>query len=418
MLRPPAVPLSLEEPGRHRLGVFTTADLTAAGVTKAEVATAVRRGTWVRLRPGILVTAADLAEVERTGRRPGLDALAVTTTLGRPSAVLSGATAAWVWGLPRPRSAGSVVELTDPNRWRRGRGWLMTRAALPDDEVTVRGAYPVTTAARTVVDAARSWAEVPAVAAIDAALLRGLTTRDELTRVVERQAYVPGIPRSVRAVALADGRAESWLETYGRLTFASLGLPPFVPQVELRVEGRLVKVVDGWYPGPALAVEFDGQVKYRRPSFERTPAEELWREKRVEDLLRSLGVQFVRVATEDLSGGRRALQERVRRSLARPGPVQREFQEVPRAEGRPRTDETGDDGWLPRVDDRVGASPTGRPGHVLPWVEPDSEGLSRVRTRLNPSEPGSTRIRPPPPSARAGGEDGARAQQPGRRVAR
>jgi len=370
VLRPPAVPLALDEPGRRRLGIFTSADLTAAGVTRAEVASAVRRGTWVRLRPGILVTAADLAEVERTGRRPGLEALAVTTTLGRPAAVLSGATAAWVWGLPRPRSAVPVVELTDPHRWRRGRGWLMTRAALPDDEVTVRGAYGVTTAARTVVDAARSWSEVAAVAAIDAALLRRLTTRTELAQVLERQAYVPGIPRSVRAVALADGRAESWLETYGRLTFAALGLPPFVPQVELRVDGRLVKVVDGWYPGPALAIEFDGQVKYRRPAFGRTPEEELWREKRVEDLLRSLGIQFVRVATEDLSGGRRTLEQRVRRSLAQAGPALREFNEVPRAAGRPRTDETGDDGWLPRADDRVGTSPPGstwtRPGAGRP----------------------------------------------------
>ena len=33
--------------------------------------------------------------------------------------------------------------------------------------------------------------------------------------VLDRQASVPGIPRAVRAVALADGRAESWLETCG-----------------------------------------------------------------------------------------------------------------------------------------------------------------------------------------------------------
>ncbi|MCZ2819723.1 type IV toxin-antitoxin system AbiEi family antitoxin domain-containing protein [Modestobacter sp. VKM Ac-2977] len=354
MLRSPAVPLALDEPSRRRLGIVTTADLSAAGVTKTEIASAVRRGSWVRLRPGVLVTAADLAEVQRTGRRPGLDALALTTALGRPDAVLSGATAAWIWGLPRPRSAVSVVELTDPHRWRRGRGWLMTRATLPDDEVTVRGAYRVTTAARTLVDAARAWPEVHAVAAVDAALLRGLTTRQELARVLDRQAYVPGIPRAVRAVALADGRAESWLETHGRLSFAALGLPPFVPQVELWVGGRLVKVADGWYSGPALAVEFDGQVKYRRPSFGRTPEEELWREKRDEDLLRSLGIQFVRVATDDLAGGRRALDQQVRRSLARPGPEVREFREVPRAEGRPRTEDTGDDGWLPRADDRIG----------------------------------------------------------------
>ena len=356
VLRSPAVPLAVDEPVRRRLGVFTTADLSAAGVSKTEIASAVRRGSWVRLRPGVLVTAADLAEVERTGRRPGLDALAVSTALGRPSAVLSGATAAWIWGLPRPRSARAVVELTDPHRWRRGAGWLMTRAALPDDEVTVRGGYRLTTAARTLVDVARSWPEVDAVAAIDAALLRRLTTRDELTAVLDRQVHVPGIPRSLRAVALADGRAESWLETAGRLTFAALGLPVFVPQVELRVGGRIVKVADGWYQDAALAVEFDGRVKYRRPAFGRTPTEELWREKRDEDLLRSLGVQFVRVTADDLAGGRRTLHERVQRSLAARGPVARGFEAVPRAHGRPRADDTVDDGWLRRADDRVRTS--------------------------------------------------------------
>ena len=60
------------------------------------------------------MTAADLAEIERTGRRPGLDALAVTTSLDRSSAVLSGATAAWVWGLPRPTGGPPIVHLTDP----------------------------------------------------------------------------------------------------------------------------------------------------------------------------------------------------------------------------------------------------------------------------------------------------------------
>jgi hypothetical protein len=246
------------------------------------------------------------------------------------------------------------VQLTDPAHWRRGRGWLMTRAALPDDEVTVRGAYRVTTAARTVVDLARSWAEVHAVAAVDAALLRGLTTRAELALVLERQATVPGIPRAVRAVALADGRAESWLETYGRLAFAALGLPPFIPQVEIWVAGRLQKVVDGWYPEAAVAVEFDGQVKYRRPGFGRTPEGELWQEKRKEDLLRSFGIRFVRVTSIDLGDQRDALDGTVRRLLSAPGPTELEFRAVPRAHGASQGLPTGDDGWLARADDRVG----------------------------------------------------------------
>ena len=356
MPAPLVLPLAVDVPVRRRLGLFTSADLTEAGIGKVEIATAVRAGAWVRLRPGVFVTAADLAEVTRTDRRPGLDALAVMASLDRASCAFSGATAAWIWGLPRPRSSGEVVQLTDPHRWRRGTGWLMTRATLPDEEVTVRGAYRVTTAARTLVDVARAWSEVHAVAAVDAALLRRLTRREELADALARQSCVPGIPRAVRAIGLADGRAESWLETYGRLTLAALGLPPFVPQVELWVDGRLLKVADGWYPEAALAVEFDGRIKYQRARFGRTPDEELWREKRAEDTLRSLGVRFVRVATEDLGSGRYALERQMRRSLAMPGPAVRDFDEVPRAEGRFRGEDTGDDGWLFRADDRVGAA--------------------------------------------------------------
>lgn len=325
-------------------------------MTGSEVRTAVRTGAWVRLRTGVFVSAQDLAEVERTGRRPGLDALAVVASLGRSSAVLSGATAARVWGLPRPRTGPPGVHLTDPHRWRRGRGWLMTRAELPDDEVTVRGTYRVTTPARTLVDVARSWPEVHAVAAVDAALLRGLTAREELSRTLGRQSRVAGVPRSVRAVRLADGRAESWLETYGRLTFAALALPPFVPQVELWSGGRLLEVVDGWYAEAALAFEFDGRVKYRHPQYGRTPEEELWREKRTEDAVRSLGVRFVRVAVEDLAPSRRQeLGVRVRRQLAVPGPAQRPFREVAREVGRTRFHDPEHDGWLDRADDRVGS---------------------------------------------------------------
>jgi hypothetical protein len=208
-----------------------------------------------------------------------------------------------------------------------------------------------------LVDVARSWPDVHAVAAFDAALCRGLTTGEEIRRVLARQVYVPGVPRAVRALELADGRAESWLETYGRLSFAALGLPPFVPQVELWVEGRLLKVADGWYPDAALAIEFDGRVKYRRARFGRTPDEELWEEKRREDLLRSVGVRFVRAVFDDLGPGRVELDRLVRRQLSSPGPSVRAFREVPRIAGRWRGEERGDDGWLARADDGVG-----RPG--------------------------------------------------------
>ncbi|WP_158657528.1 type IV toxin-antitoxin system AbiEi family antitoxin domain-containing protein [Blastococcus saxobsidens] len=121
MTAPLPLPLAVDEPARRRLGLFTTADLAARGVTEREVRTAVRTGAWVRLRTGVFVSAADLAEVDRSDRRHGLEALAVVAGLARPSAVLSRECAAWVWGLPRPRTATPVtVHLTDPHHWRQG----------------------------------------------------------------------------------------------------------------------------------------------------------------------------------------------------------------------------------------------------------------------------------------------------------
>ena len=69
-----------------RSGLFTSADLAAAGVTEKEVRTAVRSGAWIRLRRGSFVTAVDLARIEEDGGRHELDVQVVTTALARPDA--------------------------------------------------------------------------------------------------------------------------------------------------------------------------------------------------------------------------------------------------------------------------------------------------------------------------------------------
>lgn len=319
-----------------RLGLFGTADLAAAGITEREVRSAVRSGAWVRLRPGAFITAADLAAAEAAGRRPDLDVLVVTTALARPGAALGHGTAARLWGLPVPAGLPADVRLIDPARWRRGPGYVMTRADLPDEEVTTLGRHRLTTPARTLVDTAREWSELSAVAALDAALLRGLVTRASLEQTLLRHRFAPRIPRAVRAVAAADGRAESWLETRGRLRFRAAGLPPYVPQVELWADGRLLGVVDGWYDDAALAVEFDGRVKYVRPAYGGSPEEVLFEEKRREDAMRSVGVRFLRLVDDDLGPGWARVEARIRRELSVPGPAGRPFRAVPRPVGRVR----------------------------------------------------------------------------------
>ena len=289
-----------------RFGVFTTAEALAAGYGHSEIQNLTTSGVWVRLRRGVLITADDLAIARRRGRLHRLECIAVLLALGRPRASISHASAARLWGVPVPRAADDVIRVTDPERWRRGTGFLMSRAPLGRGEIWRAGPIRLTSAARTLVDCAREWALEDAVVAMDAGLLAERTTTDELRRTAAAVHGWPGASRAVRAAALADGRAESPLETRGRLRMLGAGLPPPELQIEIKDGGRLVGVVDAWFDEAAVAVEFDGQVKYTDPWRGRSPERVLWDEKRREDELRSLDIRVVRVIDADIDRGGRA----------------------------------------------------------------------------------------------------------------
>ena len=306
----------------------------AAGRTDAELRALLSSGRWTALRRGLYCATADL-DAATPARRFHLDLLALQRHLDRPRAVVSHATAGRLHGLRIPRP-DDVHRLTDPQHWRSGRGYRMTRAALPASDITRRGPFAVTTAARTLVDCARELAEVDAVAALDDALLRDLVTDGQLRAVLAGAPTHRGTPAARRAVDRADGRAESWLETAWRLRHLAAGLPPPQLQVEIWIAGRLVKVVDGWLPEHALAFECDGKVKYTDPYGGREPAEVLWAEKRAEDALRAAGIRVVRLVTGDVLDGWPALAERTRRELSAPTPALQAFRAVPRTRGRAR----------------------------------------------------------------------------------
>ena len=317
----------------RRLGVFTAAEARLAGYPDSEIRTAASSGRWVRLRRGVYVTAPDLARLEDGGQRHAVDCLAALAMLGRRDAVVSHTSAARLRGWPLRRNADASVRLTDPVQWRRGDGYLLNRAPLPPSDRTRRGPVPVTSPARTLVDCAREWPLEDAVVAMDAALLREHTTPAELAAAVAAAHHWPGAPRAARAVSLADGRAESPLETHGRLAIVGSRLPTPELQVEIRRSGALLAVVDGWYEDAAVAVEFDGRTKYTDPWRDRTPGQVLWAEKRREDELRALGIRVVRVVHTDVERGWPPVAERLRLLLATPGPALRSFTAVPRPRG-------------------------------------------------------------------------------------
>ena len=232
------------------------------------------------------------------------DCLAVLVSLD-PGPVVSHASAARLHRLLLPRDLDDEVRLTDEQQWRRGRGYRVARAALPAADLQSVLGFGITSPSRTLVDCAREWQLEDAVVAMDAAIHDGRVTRAHLRRAVLSASHWVGIGSAGRAVDLADGRAESPLETRGRLALLAAGLPRPELQVELHGTHGLLARVDAWFDEAALAVEFDGRVKYADPRDGRDPGEVLWREKRREDAVRELGVRFVRLAQDDVVGHRR-----------------------------------------------------------------------------------------------------------------
>lgn len=197
-------------------------------------------------------------------------------------------------------------------------------------------AFRLTTTARTLLDVAREEPLEDAVVAMDAALLARKVRQDDLVRAAERAGRWPGGPGAARALSLLDGRAESPLETRGRLRIVGAGLPRPELQVEIRMAGRLVAVVDAWFDEAAVAVEFDGRVKYTDPWRNRSPEQVLWEEKRREDALRALDIGVVRIADADLGSRWPSVEGSLRRLLGRPCPPVRRFTATPRPIGVPR----------------------------------------------------------------------------------
>lgn len=307
----------LRDAARRQWGAFTASDVRRAGLQPTDVQSALRRGEWDRLRRGVYVERAVLEDAGRWGDgvRHRLDCAAVLLCLGGQPAI-SHASAARLSDFVVPAPARGPVSLTDAVQWRTGRGYSVMRAQLLPHHVRVDGPFRITAPARTLVDCAREWSLEDAVVAMDAALHSGAVTAAELREAVLQETHWYGIAAAARAVGLADERAESPLETLGRLRMLGSGLPAPELQVDLYGPRGFVARVDAWFQDAAVAVEFDGRVKYDDPFAGRSAAQVLWEEKRREDAIRDLGVRVVRVVHADVGSTWPVVADRLRTLLA------------------------------------------------------------------------------------------------------
>jgi predicted transcriptional regulator of viral defense system len=320
----------LQSVASRRLGVFTSQEALAAGYSIDDIKAALSSRRWIRLRKGVYTTRECVAAADQRERHL-LDCVAVLLSLDA-GPVLSHSSAARLHELVVPGAVAPDVRVTDVDQWRRGRGYRVARAGLPPGDVVPWLTFGATSVARTLVDCAREWQLLPAVVAMDAALHAGRVRRPELQAAVHAARHRVGASDAARACGLSDGRAESPLETEGRLGLLAAGLSVPELQVELHDSRGFLARVDAWYEEAAVAIEFDGRVKYLDPRDGRSAGEVLWQEKRREDQVRALDVRFVRLAKEDLGARWPGVSAGIARLLATPYAGQRRFTVVRRPE--------------------------------------------------------------------------------------
>lgn len=181
--------------------------------------------------------------------------------VGRPGAVLAGPSAAYLYGVQHAAGPGDDVHLIVARGQYTGsrKGLRIHHTELDDTEVVVRGDSRRTAAARTAWDLA-AWLEpVRAVSIIDGLLGLGVLTPDELVDLIRRRRGDRGWLRAARAFDLADGRAESPLESQLRVRLVLAGLPRPVPQHPIQLPSGLLLHPDLAWPPYKVAVEYDGQ---------------------------------------------------------------------------------------------------------------------------------------------------------------
>jgi very-short-patch-repair endonuclease len=210
---------------------------------------------------------------------------AVARLDGEPAA--SHQTAAHLWGIPILGRPDQRVHLT---RTRRHQGTMrdypdlvVHHAALPADHRTHLTQVPVTTAARTVVDLARSGPFRAGLVVADGALHLRLCDRDSLTTTIEDCTGWPGVRRARAVAEFADSASASPLESISRAAFAQYGLPK--PQLQAPITPY--DFADFLWAAYRVIGEADGLSKYVTP-------EVLHNEKLRQERFAQMGYEVVR----------------------------------------------------------------------------------------------------------------------------
>lgn len=286
-------------------GVITHQQARAAGVPAGQLAPVAAGKRYARIRSGAYALTTAYQAADDVGRLR--IAVAAERLVAGADLVAVGATAAQLHRLPLLGAPPARLALAERKQDRpRHHGASRTLAAA---DVTELDGVPVTTLERTAVDVARTRRYAAGVIAMDAVLARGVE-REVLVEAALSCTRWPGARHARRAAAFADGRAESALESLGRVRFDEHDLPECDLQVWLGDEAGPIARVDHCWLAHRTVAEADGALKY-------ATAGDLFAEKRREDRLRDAGFEVVRYTWDEALLRPELVAARIRRAFTR-----------------------------------------------------------------------------------------------------
>ncbi len=240
---------------RRQHGVISRRQLLELGYTSKAIKHRIARGRLCGVARGVYTVRGP--ELTKHGRW-----MAAALSCG-PGAVLSGESAAALWGIRRWHR-GSIEVTVPAGVARCVEGVIVRRRKLAADDVTSRDGIPVTAPVLTLIDLAGRFERDQLEAAINEADKHDLVHPDELRAALDAvgpRAGVASLRNTLdrRTFTLTDSELERRFLPIARMA----GLPE--PQTGVRLNGFKV---DFYWPDLKLVVETDG-LRYHR-----TPAEQ------------------------------------------------------------------------------------------------------------------------------------------------
>lgn len=307
---------------------FSHCDALAAGISRGHLPAAVAAGVVIQLRTGAHAVAGTWESDPREQHL--MRARAVQ--LAVPASIACHWTAALAHRLPAPTRRDSrpqIPTLLHPNRSGLTDDARFVEGLVDPRDVVTIGDLVATSVPRTALDVAVGRPLPHALVVLDAAarlvaatqlpadtdLVDALESEDlrlatlaTLGAAESRRTDRTGARQVTQAIALADPRSESALESWSRAVFHTSALPVAQPQFIVRGERGLAYRADFAWPDRRVLGEADGMGKYQARAT-------LLAEKRREDDLRRAGWIVVRWTWAEVTRTPEVVVARVARAL-------------------------------------------------------------------------------------------------------